>query len=392
MSDVPGRPGEFLKDFPGVALRADAAGVIQGSSDAARKLLGEAARAGARLVDILEEGGDRDAVEAFLEGSTEALARALHLSRTDGRRVPVLCTLWRFDGHIGLVGMDPKLLIGDTRRMVQAEKLAGVGRMAAQVAHQLNTPLGAILLSAQALEPELEETEFATDVAILIEETRRCQRTVRRLQNFSRSPGAEDDMVNFCHLFHRVFQILGHSLEAAGVTLRFVIARGRYLVRGDPSELEHAIFALVENAMAATPRGGEVRVAMNLSYQEGRMLLRVEDDGEGLPEGDVERLFEPFYTTKPEGAGTGLGLAIARRIVRDHGGELSAGHSSAGGATFEIRLPLSPRLLEAYREDPASVEVRAIPFATLQARARGEYGAGCEVIGVSSPDKRKGEA
>lgn len=385
-----GRDEAFLKEFPGVALRLDASGRVLAASDAAHELLGDGAHGGFYLVDLLTNGEDRTEFEGFLTSSTPALARALYLLLADGETHRVMCTLWRREGDIALVAMDPKLLVGDTRRLVQAEKLAGVGRMAAQVAHQLNTPLGAILLSAQALEPELADTEFATDVAILIEETRRCQRTVRRLQNFSRSPGAEDDMVNFCHLFHRVFQILGHSLEAAGVTLRFVIARGRYLVRGDPSELEHAIFALVENAMAATARGGEVRVAMRLDYEQGRMLFRVEDDGEGLPEGDLEHLFEPFFTTKPEGAGTGLGLAIARRIVRDHEGELTAGHAKGGGAAFEIRLPLSPRLLEAYRDDPKRVEIRAIPFATLQARARGEYGAGCEVVGVSSPSRREG--
>jgi signal transduction histidine kinase len=373
-----------------VALRADAAGVILGASHAAKELLGEVAAPGSSLVDLLADPQDREAVEEFLATDAPALAQALHLRRPEEEPLRVVCTLWRCQGEVGLVGTDPGMLLGDTRRLVQAEKLAGVGRMAAQVAHQLNTPLGAILLSAQALEPELDGTDYATDVAILIEETRRCQRTVRRLQNFSRSPGIEDEMVNFCHLFHRVFQILGHSLEAAGVTLRFVIARGRYLVQGDPSELEHAIFALVENAMAASPRGGEVRVAMRLDYQAGHMLFRVEDDGEGLPEEDLGRIFEPFYTTKPEGSGTGLGLAIARRIVRDHQGELTAGHAKTGGAAFEIRLPLSPKLIEAYADDPKRVEVQAIPFATLQARARGEYGAGCEVTGVTAPRVRGG--
>jgi signal transduction histidine kinase len=285
-------------------------------------------------------------------------------------------------GEMGLLGQDLGELVRDTGRLVQAEKMAGVGRIAAQLAHQLNTPLASILLSAQALEPELAGGEYEADVAILVEETRRCQRIVRRLQNFSRTPGLLDDRLNFCHLFHRVFQILGHALESAGLQLRFHIQKGRYLVRGDPSELEHAIFALIENAMDASPRGGTIRVDMKISYSEGKMWFQVCDEGEGLPEGAAQRIFEPFFTTKQEGKGTGLGLCIARRIVGDHGGGLEAKNSSKGGAEFSFSLPLSPVLMRAYREDPSILEVRAIPFEVLQARARGEFGAGCEIVGV----------
>jgi len=379
----------LLGQCPACLLRLDAAGQVVESNQEALERLGEAARPGAPFAEVLGEAGERARFEeALADPGRDRWHLEVRLPAEGGDRSPVVLTCWRLpEGGVGVLGQDLGELVHGTHRLVQAEKLAGVGRIAAQLAHQLNTPLGSILLSAQALEGLVAGGEYETDVAIVVEETRRCQRIVRRLQNFSRTAGVQDDRVNLCHLFHRVFQILGHSLEAAGVTLKFRIARGRYLVQGDPAELEHAIFALIENAMDASPRGATITVLMELSYPEGRLTFRVLDEGPGLPEGVAARLFEPFYTTKPEGKGTGLGLAIARRILEEHGGELAARDRPEGGAEFCFRLPLSPALLKAYAEDPGRIEVRAIPFKVLQARARGEFGAGCETVGVLRPGR-----
>ena len=271
--------------------------------------------------------------------------------------------------------------------LVQAEKLAGVGRMAAQLAHQLNTPLAAILLSAQALEETLAGTDQAADLRIIVDEARRCQLIVRRVQNFARAPGNREDRVNLCHLFHRVHRILGHRLTAAGVRLVFDIRRGRYLVSGDPAELEHVLFALLENALDVSPRGSEVRVEMWISYTAGRIWFRVLDQGKGIPAEAFPHLFEPFFTTKDEGKGTGLGLYIARRILAAHGGTISAGNRPGGGAEFELELPISPVLLRAIEEDPASLEIKAVPFEVLSRRATGDRSAGCEVTGILGPPR-----
>lgn len=270
----------------------------------------------------------------------------------------------------------------ETAGLVQAEKLAGVGRMAAQLAHQLNTPLAAILLSAQALEESLAGTDQAADLKIIIDEARRCQLIVRRVQNFARAPGNREDRVNLCHLFHRVHRILGHRLEAAGVRLVFDIRRGRYMVSGDPTELEHVLFALIENALDVSPRGSEIRVEMWISYSAGRIWFRVLDQGPGIPTEVFPHLFEPFFTTKEEGKGTGLGLYIAKRILASHDGSISAGNRPGGGAEFELELPVSPLLLKAIEEDPGLLEIKAVPFEILSRRAAGDRSAGCEIVGI----------
>lgn len=384
-----------VESCPAVFLVLSPEYQIREANRAARERFGDGACPGQSFLDLISEDADR---ERFLqEMGDQQRSRwqvGMVLRGPDESRSHVSCSLWPLPeeegGGLGVLGQDLGDLVQDTGRLVQAEKMAGVGRITAQLAHQLNTPLGSILLSAQALEPDLAGTEFETDVAILVEETRRCQRIVRRLQNFSRSPGVFDDRVNFCHLFHRVFQILGHALEAAGLRLRFHIRRGRYLVRGDPSELEHAIFSLIENAMDASPRGSTIRVEMRVDYEDEKMSFLVRDEGPGLPEGAENRIFEPFFTTKEEGKGTGLGLCIARRIVGDHGGNLQARNGDSGGAEFQFFLPLAPVLVKAYRENPEVLEVKAIPFEVLQARARGEFGAGCEIVGVLRRDTLSG--
>lgn len=273
-------------------------------------------------------------------------------------------------------------------RLVRAEKLAGVGRVAAQLAHQLNTPLGSILLCAETLATELEGQELGDEAKIVLEAARTCQRVVRRLQNFSRTAGVVVDRLNFCHIFHRVHQLMRPTLDAAGVQLKFGIERGRYLVRGDPAELEHLLFALLENAVDASQSGDVVRVAMTIDYDDLSLTMRIRDDGPGVSEGDEEVIFEPFYTTKEEGRGTGLGLAIARRVAKSHGGSLRAHANTGGGGEFQLRLPLSPLIEQALRMDPAMLEVHATPFEVLQARARGEYAAGCERVGVVGATSR----
>lgn len=268
--------------------------------------------------------------------------------------------------------------------LVRTEKLAAVGRLAAQVAHQLNTPLAAALLSARALEGAVSGPEAGEDLALVLQELRRCQRIVRRFQNFARAPNDRRDRVNFCHLVHRVEKVLERSLAAADVTLRVRVARGRYLVRGDASELEHALFAVLENAIDASPRGGAIDLALSLDYDAGRLEAWIQDEGPGLDPAAADRLFEPFFTTKAPGVGTGLGLSIGRELVEAHGGAIEP-VPGPGGATFRIRLPLAPALLTTYRRDPAALEIRAVPFGALRGRARGELETGCEARGLAAP-------
>ncbi len=355
---------------------------IRRASARALAILGEGL-VGRPLASLLADSEVLPSLRSLVSGGEEV---AVDLVPGGGEaRLPAV--VWRDRSGVRRVVAVPSPSPASVSR---AEKLAGVGRIAAQLAHQLNTPLGSILLSAQALQGDVDRPELQDDLAIIVEATRRCQRTVRRLQNFARSAGAQDDRINFCHLFHRVFHILGHAMEAAGIRLAYRIARGRYLVKGDPSELEHLVFALVENALDASPRGSTIEVSMKVEMAAGRLCFVIRDHGQGIPAGYEERIFEPFFTTKPEGKGTGLGLAIARRVVADHGGELVACNAPGGGAEFRLELPLSPVLVSAFRKSPDLLEVKAIPFESLQARARGEFAAGCEVIGIVGRTSRKG--
>jgi two-component system NtrC family sensor kinase len=220
-------------------------------------------------------------------------------------------------------------------QLVQSEKLAGIGRLAAGVAHEINNPLAVILGYARLLQRKAEGG-VADDLRVIEEETVRAKQIVDGLLDLSRPLASAPERVDLRALSEEVVSRLREARALEGVA---VAVEGSASVVGHPQKLRQVVLNLVKNAAEASGPGGrvEVRVAAEIG---GGASVTVDDTGPGLSAEAHARLFEPFFTTKE--AGTGLGLAVSAGIVRAHGGELDAGGSASGGARFTVRLPAAP--------------------------------------------------
>jgi signal transduction histidine kinase len=219
------------------------------------------------------------------------------------------------------------------RRLVESEKLAGIGRLAAGVAHEINNPLGVILGYAKLLRKKCDGT-MAADLAVIEDETLRAKEIVDGLLDLSRPLPAGAEVVDLRALSDDVVSRLGEARLLDGVAVK---VDGAARAPGHPEKLRQVLVNLVRNAVEAAGAGG--RVEVRLVERDGAAEVAVEDSGPGIPPERRDRLFEPFFTTKPRG--TGLGLAVSRAIARAHGGDLAAGAAAEGGARFALRLPLA---------------------------------------------------
>jgi signal transduction histidine kinase len=218
------------------------------------------------------------------------------------------------------------------QQLVQHEKLAGIGRLAAGVAHEINNPLGVILGYARLLRRKCDGAT-ADDLRVIEEEGLRAKEIVEGLLDLSRPLPSGEGPVDLRALSDDVVSRLGEARLLDGVT---VSVDGRATAPGDADKLRQVLVNLVRNAAEAAGHGGAV--AVHLAERDGAAEVAVEDSGPGVASESRDRLFEPFFTTKPRG--TGLGLAVSRAIARAHGGDLAAGAAGAGGARFALTLPL----------------------------------------------------
>ena len=224
-------------------------------------------------------------------------------------------------------------------RMSETEKLAGIGQLAAGIAHQLNTPLGSILLSAQMLEETIEDEDDVEDIRRIIRQTEQCRSTIKGLLNFARPTGHERRRLNLAEVIRDTSYLMEKNLKVAGVDL--VIDRSPDFepwVYGNRNELEQVFFNLLANALDAMPDGGAVNVRF-APNPHGETLVEFIDSGEGVPDEYRDRIFLPFFTTKDYGKGTGLGLSIVARIVHEHGGRIELDNRNGRGARFRLWFP-----------------------------------------------------
>jgi len=223
-------------------------------------------------------------------------------------------------------------------RMSQAEKLAGIGQLAAGIAHQLNTPLGSILLSAQMLsELELGEDD-RDDVDRIIRQTDQCRQIIKGLLNFARPQSQERSPVVLGDAVHETVYLMEKSLRVAGVEVDWVASEGEATVTGNRNELDQVFFNLLVNAVDAMPDGGRIAIEIGTGGP-GEILVSFADSGPGIEAEHRDKVFLPFFTTKDYGKGTGLGLSIVARIMHEHGGRIELDETYPSGARFLLTFP-----------------------------------------------------
>ncbi|MEW6282315.1 MAG: ATP-binding protein, partial [Candidatus Eremiobacterota bacterium] len=213
--------------------------------------------------------------------------------------------------------------------LVQSSKLAAVGQLAAGVAHELNTPLGSILLAVESAGLETTPDGVARKLGLAAREAMRARGIVEKLLYYSRDARGGRVPVNLNQVVEDTLELLGSQLPAVVRSVGEVPA-----VMANQNELQQVLINLLLNARDAVQGHGEIRVTTR--DEGGEVVLEVEDDGPGIAPEHQSRIFEPFFTTRPVGQGTGLGLAISRQIATAHGGTLTF---RSPPTTFCLRLP-----------------------------------------------------
>jgi len=221
----------------------------------------------------------------------------------------------------------------------RAQQLAAVGEATSAVAHQIGTPLNLVSGHIQLL---LEQQEPGSPVAqrlrVAEDQIRKVAAIVQGLLERSRRRLVREP-VDLTHVIRRLCALVQPAVESAGVTLTFEGGAGRS-VRGDVAELELTLLNVVSNALDAMPGGGSLTIRVS----DGPDTVRIEvaDTGSGIPPEIRDRIFEPWFTTKPSGRGTGLGLSIARSVVTAHGGRVEVASEPGRGTTVTVVLPAIP--------------------------------------------------
>jgi two-component system NtrC family sensor kinase len=240
------------------------------------------------------------------------------------------------------------------KHLVQAERMASLGKLSAVVAHEINNPLAGILtyckLVSRMADKGFDGTgrleEAKSYLEIIERESRRCGAIVKNLLTFARQAPLVPQQNDLNAIVERCLLLVGHHLALQSIDLEKNLAATLPPIYCDAPQIQQAFLALLINAVEAMPQGGRLRIRTSFdpARREGR--LEVSDEGPGIPEEILPHIFEPFFTTKQEGKGVGLGLAVAFGIVRQHGGNLEVLTTSQQGTTFAIVLPEA-----AYGED-----------------------------------------
>jgi two-component system NtrC family sensor kinase len=256
------------------------------------------------------------------------------------------------------------------QQMIQAEKLTSLGKLAAVVAHEINNPLSGILTYAKLLRKWIERgddlqsrsADMRDSLQLIESESRRCGDIVRNLLTFARVQPLNISDVDINRIVTQCVKLVEHKLELGNIVPHLELGSGLPSIRGDGGQIEQLLLALIMNAIEAMPREGNLHVVTDTSRRSAEVMasaplpptadrrpptpdeaivIRIEDDGMGIPPDILPRLFEPFMTTKEEGKGVGLGLAISRAIVDRHGGRIDVSSEVGRGTTFTITLPTS---------------------------------------------------
>ena len=222
------------------------------------------------------------------------------------------------------------------RDMSNVDKMAAIGRLAGGVAHEINNPLHGILSFVQlAQKPDVPPEKLVRYHDVIKECALRCRDIVQSLRDFSRQAKTTERSAVELNMVCEKALVLFESVTARRFEQhRFGESATAF---GNGNQLQQVLVNLIHNAIDASPNDGLIKVSVEADGPD--WVIAVEDQGTGVPEAEQRKIFEPFYTTKPQGQGTGLGLAISHNIMREHGGSLRVGTASIGGARFEVRLP-----------------------------------------------------
>lgn len=230
-------------------------------------------------------------------------------------------------------------------QLINTEKLASLGRMAAGVAHEINSPLTGIVTFAHLMLKRTPpgNTEDIEDLNVIISQAERCSVIIKGLLGFSRRTAAEKTRASLGTLVENTLNLLRNQSKFHNISFDVRFSPEFPEITMDPNQIQQVFLNLLINAADAMEERGKISISSGLVEEGGARFVRLAfaDTGPGISRENLGKIFEPFFTTKPAGKGTGLGLAVSYGIIKKHGGQIQVESEEGRGTTFLITLPLA---------------------------------------------------
>jgi two-component system NtrC family sensor kinase len=241
-----------------------------------------------------------------------------------------------------LKARDEQLKEQATRKVMESERLAMVGQLAAGVAHEINNPLtGIVTYSQLLLEKAPGEGSTRSSLQKIVTQANRCRKIVRGLLDFSRQSKPDERPCNVNTVLQECLALVANQALFQNIDVVRNLAENLPPVPMDPSQIQQVFLNLIINAAEATTGPGRLTLTTRMASSGKSVEVAFADTGCGIRQEDLERIFEPFFTTKGTRRGTGLGLAISYGIVKEHHGTIAVQSEVGKGTTFVVSLPLS---------------------------------------------------
>ncbi len=232
------------------------------------------------------------------------------------------------------------------RQLIQSEKLNALGQLSADIAHEVNNPLSAILVYNKLLAKAIGEGTFEKEYALVTlskteSAVNHCSKLVRSLLDFARQSEPALKPVALSGIIDQVISLVGHQAKVKNIEILVEGVSELPAVMADSGQLQQVFINLVVNAVQAMSGEGKITISGSVG-ERGRVKVTVRDTGCGIPLENMDQLFTPFFTTKGEGKGVGLGLSVSYGIIQRHGGNIEVQSEVGKGSTFTVSLPRAP--------------------------------------------------
>lgn len=235
------------------------------------------------------------------------------------------------------IGRDATNEVQLMEKLVQSEKLVALGKLAAGVAHEINNPLTGILSYAESIAEELDkDNPLQEDIAIIIRETLRCRDIVRNLLDFAKQSNPKFEVVDPNSIIKQSLDLVSRLPQFKDIEIEVLLEEKVPKIKADAKQIQQVILNFLINAADAMKYKGKVTVSSEYYRQQKKCIISVEDTGPGIPENLMDKIFEPFFSTKST---SGLGLAVSWGIIERHHGTIEVDTAPSGGAIFRILLP-----------------------------------------------------
>jgi PAS domain S-box-containing protein len=343
----------ILQDYEGVEAR------FRYINEAFARITGyeQSELLGMSLADLVHPQSRQAVFERYRNRQAGEILNRIYeikMVRKDGKPFTVSKSfaLSSYDGDLATIGFLQD--ITENKRVQEAlwrsQRLASIGRLAAEIAHEMNNPLTSVLtfckLANSIMQQEPFPAERLTDlrdyISYLHSETERCANISRNLLDFSRQSKIEIRENDIHEILDKTLIILRHRAGLDEIEIDTSYDPELPLLSCDFKRLQQAFINILWNAIEAMPEGGRLVVATSFDREKDKVVVKISDTGAGISPENVEKIFEPFFTTKAEGKGAGLGLSVAYGIIRQHQGEINLLSKEGEGTDVIVHLPPGP--------------------------------------------------